>query len=78
MLTILAPKRGSKYPLSFQRLGELPLPAYIELDLEDRVVTFTCWDFNTGADVRHAWTLPPVENRPFDQSDHSDQARERA
>lgn len=46
MLTIVAPERGSKHPLSFRRLGELPLPAYIELDLEDRVVTFTYWDFN--------------------------------
>lgn len=47
MLTIFAPKRGSKYPLMFRRFGELPLPAYIELKLEDRVVTFTYWDRNT-------------------------------
>lgn len=47
MLTIVPPPKGLKHPLLFQRMFDLPLPAFIELDLEDRVVSFTYWGWNT-------------------------------
>lgn len=48
MLTIVPPPKGLRHPLLFKRMTDfLPLPAFIELDLSDRVVRFTYFEWNT-------------------------------
>lgn len=47
MITIIPPKKGSKHPLFFRRLGELPLPAFLQLDMQRRLVTFGYWERNS-------------------------------
>jgi hypothetical protein len=46
VLTIIPPATG-RHPLLFQQLGEPCLPAYLELDLNRRVVSFTYWHHNS-------------------------------
>lgn len=47
MPTIVPPPKGLRHPLLIQRMTDfLPLPAFIELDLSDRVVRFTAWERN--------------------------------
>jgi len=61
VLTIIPPAKG-RHPLLFQRLGEQCLPAYLELELNCRVVSFTYWHHNSEP-VRHAWTCVLVRIR---------------
>lgn len=50
MITVIPPRKGPKYPLLFQRPGELSLPAYLQLNLRGRKVTFGYWPPNNEPD----------------------------
>jgi hypothetical protein len=67
MITVIPPEKG-KHPLLAQRFGELPFPAYIELDLEGRAVSFTYSEWNsepTHVSLGHArrWLIDAKTSR---------------
>jgi hypothetical protein len=68
MLSIIAPHGKSKHPLLFRRVGEMALPAYLQLDLDSRVVTFGYWERDTEpkyVTLGHAcwWRIDPKTTR---------------